>query len=624
MQIRNTGFDPNLREVASTQGPSSPQAPIVDETPLPVVRDSVALKRNSQKTIKPGEPKAEHKAHAAIAPAADEPKAPAEAKEAPPAEEPKVTVRFKAQDDLLPDKQIEVPLADIGKTLEGPRFKVEEDPNSFRPPVADKEGNYIFRLDDPRQGSTNAYVSAYKALSLAEKFLGRSVSWGHKRDVDPQHLWIHPHAGQGLNAFYNSQNGSLNFLYAEDPHTRSMVDSSTSFEVVAHETGHAILDGLRPNFLQSLDAPSSGFHEAFSDIVAMLSALSEDDVLEGVYKETGGDLSQPNMASRMGELLGRALRGPKTPYVRSSLNDQKYHDSQYLPYFSPNGPALEPHQYAGVFTGAAYDILRVFTAAEQEDSSKTFVDALKGARDTLGQLMMRSLEFAPLGKTNYKEAAIAMLKADAVDFGGQHMKELVEVFSSRDILTSDDADKFATDLGLTKQIKKAGKFTLPADFNPSPEAKDNSGKQFLEKQGRLLGLTTEEIGQLKYEGCLTNTKGEHILQYSESQRITLTEPEWGAQYQGNSFDINGGLVLVFDKDGDLVTFNRDAISDDNVAEAKSYLKKMLDFERNPPFVQNTKDEGSNTKDPHMDFLLASTRKPIEVINGQIKRSGIVY
>lgn len=629
MQIRNTGFDPNLREVASTQGPASSQVPVADETAAPVVRDSVSVKRGSQKTVKPGEHMSGRKAHASVPPAAsEEPKATAKAEAKPEAKPEGGTslVRFKAQDDLLPDKQIEIPRADIGKALDGPRFKVEEDPNAFRPPVADKDGNYIFRLDDPRQGSVNAYVSAYKALNVAEKFLGRPVEWGHKREVDAEHLWIHPHAAPGLNAFYNSQNGSLNFLYAEDPHTNSLIDSSTSLEVVTHETGHAILDGLRPNYLQSLDAPSSGFHEAFSDVIAMLSALSEDDVVEGIYKETGGDLSQPNMASRMGEMLGRALRGPKNPFVRNSLNDQKYHDSHFLPYFSPSGPALEPHQYAGVWTGASYDILRLLTAGEQEDPSKTFVDAVKTARDTLGQLTMRSLEFSPLGKTGYKEAAIAMLKADAIDFDGQHMKELLGVFSSRDILTQDDMDKFATDLGLTGQIKKADKFKLPAGFNPAADAKTNGGQQFLEKQGPLLGLTPEEISHLKYERTLTNDRGERILHFSESQKVTLTEAEWGASYQGNSFEINGGLLLAFDKEGDLVTFNRDAITEDNVADAKHYLKKMIDFERNPPFVKSGggDDSDGKSKDPHMDYLLASTRKPIEVVNGQIKRSGIVY
>lgn len=550
---------------------------------------------------------------------------------APRSDEKVVKVRFKPQDDVVPDREIEMPQAQMGSRLDGPRFLTQEDPNAFQPPVADKDGNYLFRVDDPRLGAVNAYVSASKALGVAQKYLGRTVNWGFKRESDPQHLWIHPHAGEGLNAFYNNQNGSINFLYAEDPHTNSLIDSSTSMEVVAHETGHAILDGIRPNYLQSLDVSSGGFHEAFGDTIALLATLQEDDVIEAAYQETGGDLSQPNCISRMGEALGKAMRGEKSPYVRNALNDQKYRDAHFLPFFAfPQGQALEPHAYSQVWSGAVYDVLRVLVSEKMQDSSMTFVDAVKGTRDELGGLVMRSLELAPPGKISYKEAAIAMLKADALDFEGAHLKELLAVFSMRDILTQDDADKFMTDQAMVKVLRDVGDLSLPKDFDPAKDAKANGGAQLLEAKGPMLGLTSDEIKGLKYAGTTVNDKGERILVFNEEKKVILTEPEWGATYQGNTFSIYGGLALAFDADGKLETLTRDPITDDDVANGKLFLRKMIDFEKNPPIVikkdsdDKDKESGGGDDDLHLEYLLASTKKPVQVVNGEIKRSGIVY
>jgi hypothetical protein len=537
-----------------------------------------------------------------------------------------VEVRFKPQDDVLPPTTIQIPQSEIGTDCHNARFKVQEDPAAFRPPTADKDGNYIFNLDDPRQSSVNAFVSAKKALDIAQKYLGRNVTWAFKREVDHDRLWIHPHAGEGLNAFYSNPTGTINFLYAEDPHTNSVVDAASSLEVVSHETGHAILDGLRPLYLESMDTSSGGFHEAFGDVVAMLASLSEPDVLDALYQETGGNLSKSNIVSRMGEQLGKAMKGEKAPYVRNALNDQKYKDSHYLPFINfEGGPGLEPHAYSSVWTGANYDIFRVLVAKQRDDSSKPFVEAVKDARDTLGKLAMRSIEFAPIGKINYKEAAIAMLKADAIDNEGENMKTLLAVFVNRDIMTQDDAEKFMTDIAMAKVLGETGKMSLPEDFDVKSKS---AGKKFLEEKGPMLGMSASDIKGMKYIGCVTTDKGEKILQYQEDKKVTLTEPEWGASLQGNSFTLHGGLVLAFDKDNKLTTFNHDEITDDNVEEAKHFLHKMMDFQKNPPIIirrgGSDDEEGAAKKDYHTEYLLASTKNPIEISNGEIKRTGIIY
>jgi hypothetical protein len=87
-----------------------------------------------------------------------------------------------------------------------------------------------------------------------------------------------------MNAFYSREAEALAFGYY--PSANGPAFTCLSHDVIVHETSHALLDGLRYRFMAPSSPDQAAFHEAFGDIVALLSVFSLKDVLKALL-ETG-------------------------------------------------------------------------------------------------------------------------------------------------------------------------------------------------------------------------------------------------------------------------------------------------------------------------------------------------
>jgi hypothetical protein len=152
-----------------------------------------------------------------------------------------------------------------------------------------------------------------------------------------QRLRIYPHALRAKNAYYSPDRKALLLGYFTASTTNSgtslpggVVFTATSHDIVAHETTHALLDGLHRRFREPTNPDVFAFHEAFADIVALFQHFTLPEALRHQIAETRGDLERQNLlgqlAVQFGEATGRygALRDyiGKVVKVKAAADDE--------------------------------------------------------------------------------------------------------------------------------------------------------------------------------------------------------------------------------------------------------------------------------------------------------------
>jgi hypothetical protein len=269
---------------------------------------------------------------------------------------PQARVLTYAQDASTgPVVEDQVEISKIGRRLEGPRVGVWDQTVSVA--SADKDGNYLIGPQRRQFEQVQAFTSAQKTLDIFEQHAGRTLPWAFEGET----LGVGPHAGEGANAYYQRAFGAISFYSFESKALQKTVHTSQSADTVAHEAGHAILDGLKPQYGHTFDRETKGFHEAFGDCAAMLLTLSRPSVRAHILSETGGDLSKENAASRLSEEFGSAVRranrdpADDRDYLRTALNPFRYVDPSTLPHDGPRDALTgESHSFCQIWTRAFY------------------------------------------------------------------------------------------------------------------------------------------------------------------------------------------------------------------------------------------------------------------------------
>jgi len=152
--------------------------------------------------------------------------------------------------------------------------------------------------------------AALTAINVWEQLNGSLTNWSVEA-ADQKKLNLVQDGGDDLNAGYDREN--LAFFH----HTTAgqTTFSGASTDAVAHESGHAFLDTLRPELFGSNVTEHGAIHEAFGDCVALLAALFDKPTRQALLGESP-NLGQANFVESLAEDLSAGVlraKGPSHP-----------------------------------------------------------------------------------------------------------------------------------------------------------------------------------------------------------------------------------------------------------------------------------------------------------------------
>jgi hypothetical protein len=337
----------------------------------------------------------------------------------------------------------------IGEYLE----VIDYDPASecFYQPV-DLNDRGILAQDglSPSEGNPQFHQQMVYAVTMLtirnfERALGRCMLWSERPhdEADDQYvpkLRIYPHGLREANAFYSPGKKALLFGYFPvlkkdygDNLPGGVVFTCLSHDIIAHETTHALLDGLHRRFIEASNPDVIAFHEAFADIVSLFQHFSLPGLLKHAITSTQGDLLKKNLLGMLAQQFGQAIgrRGA----LRDALGsvDQKTGEWKPLdPDPSKINHTYEPHDRGSILVAAVFDAFLTIYKSRIADllriaSQGTGIlpegnlhpdlverlarEAEKSAQHIL-QMCIRALDYCPPVDPTYGDFLRALITAD--------------------------------------------------------------------------------------------------------------------------------------------------------------------------------------------------------------------
>lgn len=327
-------------------------------------------------------------------------------------------------------------------------------------------------VGNPQFHQQMVYAVAMKTIEHFEHALGRLVLWAPKRvrraaatsptgrartdvevsdrpeDIYVKRLRIYPHALRQANAFYSPDKLALLFGYFADARGGGgsrMVFTCLSHDIIAHETTHAILDGMHRRYQENTNPDVHAFHEALADIIAIFQHFTFPDVLAHQIQHGQGDLRKGDLLVGLAHEFGQAMGYSRA--LRSAIGDPR----------KTLDTAHESHERGSVLVAAVFDaflsvyrrriddLLRIGTggsgvltpgsALHPDLVGRLAAEAADTATDVL-TICIRALDYCPPVDINFGEYLRALITADsdlvAEDRHGYRVA-LLEAFAAREI-----------------------------------------------------------------------------------------------------------------------------------------------------------------------------------------------
>jgi hypothetical protein len=297
-----------------------------------------------------------------------------------------------------------------GVILEGPRdARITSGQPGIAPVSPNTFGDFILSPNTDQFDAVHTFTVVRQTLTMYQRVLASGenaapLPWAWNSANNTDALQIYPHGLPNvMNAYYSRTDRALKFGDFIPSGASDRMFTCRSFDIVAHETGHAVLDGLKPRWILSSAPPQTGgLHESFGDLTAIFLALTQMDQVEAVIAQTKADLHDKTFLADMAEEFGLALGRPNG--LRNADNDLKLSEA-----------GNEVHAISQVFTGAIYDILADIFAYERSPGLEDDAAVLHRVGGYLCSLTLRALVAAPDTAATYVHVANQMLQIAQAD-----------------------------------------------------------------------------------------------------------------------------------------------------------------------------------------------------------------
>jgi len=325
--------------------------------------------------------------------------------------------------------------------------------------VPPSEGN-------PQFHQQMVYAVARKTISHFEQALGRRVVWsprlqakGEKKNKAVERLRIYPHALREANAYYSPKKKALLFGYFPASQIKpgenipgEIVFTCLSHDIIAHETTHALLDGLHKYFIEPSNPDVLAFHEAFADIVALFQHFTYPEALKHQIAKTKGDLQSSNLLSELAYQFGQATESYGA--LRSAIGEYDIETGEWKPK-KPDPEAIittmEPHDRGSILVAAIFqaflsiyrsrisDLIRIATGGtgvlpngelHPDLVFRVAKEASKAAEHIL-HICIRALDYCVPVDINFGDYLRALITADkdyAADDSRNYRLAIIEAF----------------------------------------------------------------------------------------------------------------------------------------------------------------------------------------------------
>jgi hypothetical protein len=391
----------------------------------------------------------------------------------------------------------------------------------------------------------NVWAIVQRTLDFFESGfgLGRRIPWA----FDGGRLIIVPHAGPGENAYYDRQSKSLQFYYFDRDAER--VYTCLSTDIINHEFGHAVLDGIRPYYVEAVFPETAAFHEFIGDLTAILNALRNNGFRQRLIKETGGDLSKESTLSRVAEQFGKFVNDK--PYLRSARNPRNMKDVVH---------DQRPHFMSEVLTGAMFDIIirlsKYYVGTRGRKVGQAFWDTIQ----RMQHMAIQPLDLLPPVDVTFSDYAMAVLRAEEIanpTDPDNYRGMMLDVFIERGILDATSRAELAVPRHVFERLPLDVFHDIDAIASSRADAyrflDDNRSALFIPHGADVTVADLCTAQKLTREA--RRLPKQVLLQYVWREDVALEGPQFG-RFDGETTSMLCGATLALNQNGERLAWAR--------------------------------------------------------------------